>query len=62
MRQSFKPYQQVVEVLREDHGASRKVIVAHAKSVAVQADTQVHPEQCRSRVMQGQTTKWRQKW
>ena len=46
VRQSFKPYQQVVEVLREDPGASRKVIAVRAKSAVVQADMQVHPEQC----------------
>ena len=55
MRQSFKPYQQVVEVLREDPGASQKAIVARAKSAVVQADTQVHFEQCSRRVVQGQT-------
>ena len=33
-------------MLREDPGASRKVIVVCAKSAVVQADTQVHPEQC----------------
>ena len=55
MRQSFKPYQQMVEVLREDPGASRKVIVAHAKSAVVQADMQVHFEQCSRWVVQGQT-------
>ena len=57
MRQSFKPYQQVVEVLREDPGASRKVIVACAKSAVVQADMQVHLEQCSRRVVQGQTVR-----
>ena len=55
MRQSFKPYQQVVEVLREDPGASQKAIVARAKSAVVQADTQVHFEQCSIWVVQGQT-------
>ena len=55
VRQSFRQNQQVVEVLREDPGASRKVIVAHAKSAVVQADMQVHFEQCSRWVVQGQT-------
>ena len=57
VRQSFKPYQQVVKVLREDPGASQKVIAARAKSVVVQADTQGHLEQCSRRVVQGQTVR-----
>ena len=52
VRQSFKPYQQVVEVLGEDPGASQKAIVARAKSAVVQADTQVHFEQCSIWVVQ----------
>ena len=55
VRQSFRPYQQVVEVLREDPGASQKVIVAYAKSAVVQADTQIHFKQCSRWVVQGQT-------
>ena len=55
VRQSFKPYQQVVEVLREDPGASQKAIVARAKSAVVQAHTQVHFEQCSKQVVQGHT-------
>ena len=57
VRQSFKPYQQVVNVLREDPGANRKAIVARAKSVVVQMDTQVHLDRCRSLVVQGQTVR-----
>ena len=65
VRQSFRRNQQVVEVLREDPGASRKVIVVRAKSAVVQADMQVHPEQrsavdglCRDRpeVVPGQSS------
>ena len=44
-------------MLREDPGASRKVIVARAKSAVVQADTQVHLKQCSRRVVQGQTVR-----
>ena len=57
VRQSFRPYQQVVEVLREDPGANRKAVVAQVKRAVVQADTQVHLEQCRSLVVQGQTAR-----
>ena len=54
MRQNFRPYQQVVKVLKEDPGANRKVIVAQVKRAVVEADMHVHLEQCRSLIMQGQ--------
>ena len=54
MRQNFRPYQQVVKVLKEDPGANRKAIVAQVKRAVVEADMHVHLEQCRSLVMQGQ--------
>ena len=50
MRPSFKPYQQVVEVLRKDPGANQKMIVILASSVLVKTDTQGHLEQSRSLV------------
>ena len=52
VRQNFRPYQQVGEVLRENPGANRKAI-AQVKRVVVQADMRVHLEPCRSLVVQG---------
>ena len=44
VRQNFRPYQQVVKVLKEDPGANRKVIVARVKRAVVEADMHVHLE------------------
>ena len=49
--QSFRPYHQVVEVLKEDPGVNQKAIVVQVKRAVVQADTRVHLEQCRSLVV-----------
>ena len=56
-RQAFKPFQQVVEVMQEDPGASRKTLAAQAKGRVAEVDASVHLEQCRTLSVQGQTVR-----
>ena len=55
VRKSFKPYSQIVEVMKEDPGANRKTITKQVKNAMVEADVQLHLQQCQSLVVQGQT-------
>ena len=55
VRQDFKPYQQVVEVMQEDPGVNRKTLIAKVKNVVVETDTQNHLQQCSSLAVQGHT-------
>ena len=56
-RQAFKPFQQVVEVMQVDPGATRKALVAQAKDRVAQVDASTRLEQCRSLAVQGQTVR-----
>ena len=53
-RQVFKPFQQVVEVMQEDPGASQKTL---AKDKVAQMDSSAHLQHCRSLTVQGQTAR-----
>ena len=54
-RQVFKPFQEVVQVMKEDPGANRKAIASRAKKTMEEKDTFVRVEHCRSLMVQGQT-------
>ena len=56
-RQVFKPFQQVVEVMQEDPGASQKTLAARAKDKVTQMDSSAHLQHCRSLTVQGQTAR-----
>ena len=57
VRENFRPYQQVIEVLMKELGANQKAIVAQVRRAVVQADVHVHLAQSRSLVVQGLTVR-----
>ena len=54
-RAAFKPHQQVVEVMQEDPGVSRKELIKRCKEKIAAVDTTARIERCTSLQLRGQT-------